>query len=341
MARAIWSGSIGFGLVTIPVRLHSAISRKTVRFNQIDADSGARIRQKKVSALDGSEVPAERIRKGYELASGDYVTVTESELAALAPRASRTIDIDEFVDLADIDPIFYDSAYHLAPDPAAAKPYKLLAAAMEEAGKVAVCHFVMRSKQHLAAVRAVDGRLLLSTMVYDDEIVPASEVDGFEQLDGIEVDEREQSMASQLIATLEADFDPARHTDTYRAALLELIERKAAGETEAAVAAPAPASDTVVDLMAALEKSVAAAKKARTRHPASTKSTAATKATSAKTAAAAKPAAAKKAAATKPAAKTGARRTSAKPAAVKKPSAVNKSSKSVVGKAEEPVRKSA
>ncbi len=340
MARAIWSGSIGFGLVTIPVRLHSAISRKTVRFNQIDADSGARIRQKRVSALDGSEVPAERIRKGYELASGDYVTVTESELAALAPRASRTIDIHEFVDLADIDPIFYDSAYHLAPDPAAAKPYKLLAAAMEEAGKVAVCHFVMRSKQHLAAVRAVDGRLLLSTMVYDDEIVPASEVDGFEQLDGIKVDEREQSMASQLIATLEADFDPARHTDTYRAALLELIERKAAGETEAAVAAPAPASDTVVDLMAALEKSVAAAKKARTRHPASTKPTETKKQAGAKTATAAKPAAAKKTTAAQSAAKTGAQ-TSARPAAVKKPSAVNKSGKPIVGKAKEPVRKSA
>ena len=333
MARAIWSGSIGFGLVTIPVRLHSAISRKTVRFNQIDADSGARIRQKKVSALDGSEVPAERIRKGYELASGDYVTVTETDLAALAPRASRTIDIDEFVDLADIDPIFYDSAYHLAPDPAAAKPYKLLAAAMEEAGKVAVCHFVMRSKQHLAAVRAVDGRLLLSTMVYDDEIVPASEVDGFEQLDGIEVDEREQSMASQLIATLEADFDPARHTDTYRAALLELIERKAAGETEAAPAAPAPASDTVVDLMAALEKSVAAAKKARTRHP-TTKPTETKKQASSKTAA--KPDA-KKTAAAKP----GTQKTSARPAAVKKQSAVNKSGKSVVSKAKEPVRKSA
>lgn len=333
MARAIWSGSIGFGLVTIPVRLHSAISRKTVRFNQIDADSGARIRQKKVSALDGSEVPAERIRKGYELASGDYVTVTETELAALAPRASRTIDIDEFVDLADIDPIFYDSAYHLAPDPAAAKPYKLLAAAMEEAGKVAVCHFVMRSKQHLAAVRAVDGRLLLSTMVYDDEIVPASEVDGFEQLDGIEVDEREQSMASQLIATLEADFDPARHTDTYRAALLELIERKAAGETEAAPAAPAPASDTVVDLMAALEKSVAAAKKARTRHP-TTKPTETKKQASSKTAA--KPDA-KKTAAAKP----GTQKTSARPAAVKKQSVVNKSGKSVVSKAKEPVRKSA
>lgn len=323
MARAIWSGSIGFGLVTIPVRLHSAISRKTVRFNQIDADSGARIRQKRVSAIDGSEVPAERIRKGYELASGDYVTVTESELAALAPRASRTIDIHEFVDLADIDPIFYDSAYHLAPDPAAAKPYKLLAAAMEEAGKVAVCHFVMRSKQHLAAVRAVDGRLLLSTMVYDDEIVPASEVDGFEQLDGIEVDEREQSMASQLIATLEADFDPARHTDTYRAALLELIERKAAGETEAAVAAPAPASDTVVDLMAALEKSVAAAKKARTRHPASTKSTA-TKKTSHKKAADNKKT-------------TTGTKTSSSKAGAHKPSA----ERAAAAKQKEPVRKSA
>ena len=227
------------------------------------------------------------------------------------------------MDLVDIDPIFYDSAYHLAPDPAAAKPYKLLAAAMEEAGKVAVCHFVMRSKQHLAAVRAVDGRLLLSTMVYDDEIVPASEVDGFEQLDGIEVDEREQSMASQLIATLEADFDPARHTDTYRAALLELIERKAAGETEAAVAAPAPASDTVVDLMAALEKSVAAAKKARTRHPASTKSTAAKKTSH------------KKASDNKKT--TAGTKTSSSKAGAHKPSA----ERAAAAKQKEPVRKSA
>ncbi len=267
MPRAIWSGSISFGLVTIPVRLHSAISRKTVRFNQIDSETGARIRQKRVSGADGSEVPAQRIVKGYELPSGNYVTVTEADLAAVAPGASRSIDIDEFVDLADIDPIFYDNAYHLVPEPATAKPYKLLAAAMQEAGKVGICHFVMRSKQHLGAVRARDGRLLLSTMVYGDEIVAASEIDGFEHLADIELNEREQVMASQLIATLEADFDPARHTDTYRTAVLELIERKASGAAEEVVAAPVVTSDKVVDLMAALEKSVAAATRARGRHP--------------------------------------------------------------------------
>ncbi|MYJ35034.1 MAG: Ku protein, partial [Acidimicrobiaceae bacterium] len=189
------------------------------------------------------------------------------ELEELAPVAARTIDIDAFIDLADIDPVFYDSAYHLVPDEAAAKPYKLLAEAMDEADKVAVCHFVMRSKQYLAAVRPVDGRLMLSTMVYSDELVAPDDIDGFEGLDGIDVDERETAMARQLIAALEAEFEPDRYTDSYREAVLELIERKASGDTTATVAPAAPASDTVVDLMAALEASVAAAKEARKRHP--------------------------------------------------------------------------
>ena len=267
MARAIWSGSISFGLVSIPVRLYSAVSRKTVRFNQIDSSTGARVRQKRVSAADGEEIPYERIVKGYELPTGEYVIITEEEMAGLDPEAVRTIDIDEFVDLADIDPVFYDNAYHLVPDAITAKPYKLLATAMEQAGKVGICHFVMRSKQYLGAVRPKDGRLLLSTMVYADEIVEPSEIGVFDHLADIEMDEREQKMAEQLIATLEAEFDPSKHTDTYRLAVLNLIERKAAGESPSVVSAPAPTSDTVVDLMAALEKSVADAKKARGRHP--------------------------------------------------------------------------
>ena len=268
MPRVIWKGSISFGLVTIPVQLFSAVSRKTVRFNQLDAQTGARVRHKKVSSADDSELTAERIVKGYELPSGAYVTLTDAELEALAPAAARTIDIDAFVDLADIDPVFYDSAYHLVPDQATAKPYKLLAEAMQEANKVAVCHFVMRSKQHLAAIRPVDGRLMLSTMVYADELVAPDELGGLDGLGDIAVDERETAMARQLIAALEADFEPDRYTDSYREALLELIERKASGDTAATVAAPAPTSDTVVDLMAALEASVAAAKEARKRHPA-------------------------------------------------------------------------
>ena len=269
MPRVIWKGSISFGLVTIPVQLFSAVSRKNVRFNQLDAQTGARVRYKRVSGADGTELPPERIVKGYELPSGDYVTVTDRELDELAPVAARTIDIDAFIDLADIDPVFYDSAYHLVPDEAAAKPYKLLAEAMGEADKVGICHFVMRSKQYLAAVRPVDGRLMLSTMVYFDELVGAEDLDGFDGLTDIAVDERESAMARQLIAALEADFEPGRYTDSYREAVLELIERKASGDTEALVAPEAPASEVVVDLMAALEASVAAAKQARMRHPAS------------------------------------------------------------------------
>ncbi len=279
MPRAIWSGSISFGLVNIPVRLYSAVSRKTVRFNQIDSATGSRVKQKRVSAVDGEEVPYERIVKGYELPSGDFVTISDEEIAGLDPDAVRTIDIDEFVDLADIDPIFYDSAYHLVPDEQTAKPYKLLASAMEEAGKVGICHFVMRSKQYLAAIRPKDGRLLLSTMVYADEVVDHAAIGGFDLLDDISIDAKEQAMAEQLIATLDATFEPARHRDSYRDAVLELIDRKAAGETgEDLVPAPAPSSDKVIDLMAALEASVSAAKKARGRHPASGRGTAGAKA---------------------------------------------------------------
>lgn len=268
MPRAIWSGSISFGLVNIPVRLFTAVRRKTVRFNQIDSSTGARVKQKLVSAADGEEVPKERIVKGYALDDGDYVTVSEEEMTALDPEMARTIDIDEFIDLSDIDPIFYDNAYYLVPGDQASKPYKLLANAMEEANKVGICHFVMRSKRYLAAVRPVEGRLLLSTMVYHDEIVDHGEIDEFDTLADIEIDEREQAMAQQLIATLNSTFDPTRHSDTYREAVLELIERKAAGErSDDLMRAPAPSSDKVVDLMAALEASVNEAKKARKRHP--------------------------------------------------------------------------
>ncbi len=267
MPRVIWRGAISFGLVTVPVQLYSAVSRKTVRFNQIDALTGARVRQRKVSEADGAELSADRIVKGYELPAGGYVTLTDAELESLAPVAARSIDIDAFVDLAEIDPVFYDSAYHLVPDESAVKPYKLLAEAMQEAQKVAICRFVMRSRQYLAAVRPVDGRLMLSTMLYYDELVDTAEVGGFDRLDAVDVDERETAMARQLIAALEADFEPGRYRDSYREAVLDLIERKAAGEVTAAAAPSGPASEKVVDLMAALEASVAAAKQARRRHP--------------------------------------------------------------------------
>jgi DNA end-binding protein Ku len=265
MPRAIWSGSISFGLVNIPVKLYSAVSRKTVHFNQLDARTNTRIKQKRVSTDDGTEVPYEQIVKGYELASGAYVVVSDDELAALDPKALRTIDIDEFVDLAEIDPIFYDSAYYLAPDKAA-KPYALLAEAMRGSEKVGIAHFVMRTKQYLAAVRAKDGVLMLSTMVYADEVNPAEEIPELAELDDVEVSEKELEMARQLVDSLAVDFEPEKFQDDYREAVLDLIERKAAGEE---VIAPAAAiePDKVIDLMAALEASVAAAKQSRGRHP--------------------------------------------------------------------------
>jgi DNA end-binding protein Ku len=269
MPRAIWSGSISFGLVNIPVKLFNAVSRKSVSFNQIDSRTGARIKYQKVSGADGSEVPNDAIVKGYELPSGEYVLINDDELATLDPEAVRTIDIEEFVDLADIDPIFYDSAYYLAPDKATVKPYALLAEAMERSQKVGIARFVMRSKQYLAAVRPKNGKLLLSTMVYSDEV---NETDGISELDGvakIDVNDKELAMAEQLIESLSAQFEPSKFEDTYRNRVLDLIERKAAGETEI-VSAPQPVSaDKVVDLMAALEASVKAAKETRKRHPTS------------------------------------------------------------------------
>jgi DNA end-binding protein Ku len=265
MPRAIWGGSISFGLVNIPVKLFSAVSRKTVHFNQLDSRTNSRIKQKRVSAETGEEVPYDQIVKGYELSSGSYVVVSDDELAALDPKAVRTIDIDEFVDLVDIDPIFYDAAYYLAPDKAP-KPYLLLAEALEQAGKVGIAHFVMRTKQYLCAIRAKDGRLMLSTMVYADEINSPAEIPELADIEGLEVSDKELAMAEQLIESLSTDFEPEKFHDTYREAVVELIDRKAAGEVVIAPEAVAE-PDKVVDLMAALEASVAAAKQARKRHP--------------------------------------------------------------------------
>jgi DNA end-binding protein Ku len=265
MPRAIWSGSISFGLVNIPVKLYSAVSRKAVHFNQLDSRTGARIKQKRVDAETGEEVPYDQIVKGYELASGSYVTVTDDELAALDPKAVRTIDIEEFVDLTAIDPMFYDAAYYLVPDKSS-KPYALLARAMEEEGKVGIANFVMRTKQYLAAVRPQDGRLVLSTMVYADEINDPAAIPELVEIEDVEVSERELAMATQLVESLSTDFEPDRFQDNYRQAVLELIEQKASGQevvTPAATAEP----ERVVDLMAALEASVAAAKETRKRHP--------------------------------------------------------------------------
>jgi DNA end-binding protein Ku len=267
MPRAIWNGSISFGLVNIPVKLYNAVSRKNVSFHQIDADSGARIKMQRVSSKTGEEVPYERIVKGYELSPERYVLIEPEELDALDPEATHTVDIEEFVDLADIDPIFFDAAYYLAPGKGAEKSYALLARAMEEQGKVALARFVMRTKQYLAAVRAKEGMLLLSTMVYADEVVPPEQLPELDDIDRVKVNDKEVAMAAQLIDSLSADFEPERFRDTYRDQVLQLIDRKASGEEITVEAAPEPEATSVVDLMAALEASVKEAREARKRHP--------------------------------------------------------------------------
>ena len=268
MARAIWSGSISFGLVNIPIKLFNAVSRKNVSFNQIDSRTGSRVKMQRVSAADGTEVPYEAIVKGYELSPDRYVLIEPEELDNLDPEATHTIDIEEFVRLDEIDPIFYDAAYYVAPVKGTEKPYALLVKAMEEEGKVAIARFVMRTKQYLAAVRPKDGKLLVSTMVYADEVIPAEEVSDLDGIEDIDVSERELLMAKQLIDSLTADFAPERFRDEYRDKVLELIEQKAAG-VETIVEAPAAVEETkVVDLLAALEASVKEARDARKRHPA-------------------------------------------------------------------------
>jgi DNA end-binding protein Ku len=260
MPRAIWSGAISFGLVNIPVKLYSAVSRKTVRFHQIDAESGQRIRQQRVNPGSGEEVPYEQIVKGYEISPDRYVTITPEELEALEPQKTRTIDIEQFVDLEQIDPIYYDHPYYLAPDKGAAKAYKLLLDAMEEADKVAIARVVIRSKENLVALRSYGGAITMETMLFPDEVIQPESIEELAAVDGdVKTTKRELDMAKQLIESLSGDFEPDEYRDQYRERVLDLIERKAAGET-ITIEEPVAEKKEVPDLMAALEASIAASK---------------------------------------------------------------------------------
>jgi DNA end-binding protein Ku len=259
MARAIWSGAISFGLVNVPVKLYSATSPKTVRFHQLSGKTGARIRQKRVDPTTDEEVAYEDIVKGYEITPDVYVTIGPDELEALDPKATRTIDIEEFVDLAEIDPIYYDHSYYLAPAAGGAKAYRLLLDAMGDAGKVGIGKVVLRSKQQLCALRPTGGVLTLTTMLFGDEVLSPDRLDELGAIGEAEATDRELAMAQQLIDTLSAEFHPENYRDEYRERVIELIERKAAGE-EIAVAPQLEEPSAAPDLMAALEASLAAVK---------------------------------------------------------------------------------
>ncbi len=259
MARAIWSGAISFGLVNVPIKLYSATSPKSVRFHQLSSKTGARIRQKRVDSTTDEEVPYEDIVKGYEITPDRYVMIEPEELDALDPKATRTIDIEEFVDLTDIDPIYFDHSYYLAPTAGGAKAYRLLLDAMREAGKVGIGKVVLRSKQQLCALRPTGGVLTLTTMLFGDEVLAPDRLDELDAIGEAEATARELAMAQQLIDTLSAEFEPEKYRDEYRERVLELIERKAAGE-EIAVAPQVEEPSAAPDLMAALEASLAAVK---------------------------------------------------------------------------------
>jgi DNA end-binding protein Ku len=257
MARAIWSGAISFGLVNVPIKLYSATSPKSVRFHQLSAKTGARIRQKRVDPSTGDEVPYEEIVKGYEISPDRYVLIDPEELEALDPKATKTIDIEDFVDLDEIDPIYYDHSYYLAPTAGGAKAYRLLLDAMRESGKVGIGRVVLRSKQQLCALRPTGDVLTLSTMLFGDEVLAPDRLDELDAVEDAQASERELQMAEQLISSLSREFDPSKYHDEYRERVVQLIERKAAGE-EIAVEPEAEEPAAAPDLMAALEASLAA-----------------------------------------------------------------------------------
>jgi len=258
MPRAIWTGSISFGLLNVPVKLYSAVSRRNISFRELRRSDGSRIRHKRVAEADGAEVAYDEIVKGYEIAPEQYVVITKEELEELDPKKTRAIEIQDFVDLEEIDPIYFDHPYYLGPDKGAEKAYALLVKAMADEGKVAIARFVLRNKENLAAIRASGGVLLMATMRFSDEVVPPDEI--AEQVaEGAEKPRKQEvEMARQLISSLSSKFDPTAYKDEYREELLALIERKAKGETVAAPESEAPKSTRAPDLMAALEESLAA-----------------------------------------------------------------------------------
>src|SRR3954471_20486380 len=210
MARSIWRGAISFGLVNVPVKLYSAVSKKTVRFNQLHEPDNSRIHLKRFCAEEDKEVPFEEIVKGYEISPGRYIVITPEELEALDPAKTRTIDIEDFVDLEEIDPLFYEHPYYLAPDTGAAKPYKLLLEALKETNKVAIARVVIRSKEYLTAIRPAGDVLTMETMLFADELIDPSEIDELPDED-VSAPEREVEMAQQLIESLASAFEPEKY----------------------------------------------------------------------------------------------------------------------------------
>jgi DNA end-binding protein Ku len=256
MARPVWSGTISFGLVNVPVKAFTAVRDHDVHFHQLDKKSGSRIRYKKVTAKSGREVDADQIEMGFEISDGRYVTFDKKELEELRPTSTRAIEVSDFVALEDVDPIYYERTYWLAPDgDAAGRAYQLLLAAMEDRERVAIGTVAMRNKQYLTAIRPLDGVLAMSTMRFADEVVPRKDIDELPSRRSKPAP-AELRMAVQLVDSLASDWDPKRYKDTYVEELRERIEAKDAGED---IVAEGPAEERgadVIDLSEALQRSL-------------------------------------------------------------------------------------
>jgi DNA end-binding protein Ku len=262
MARSIWTGTVSFGLVNVPVKAYTASHDHEVHFHQLEKKTGARVRYQKVSEKTEKVLDADDIELGYEVRKGEYVTFDRDELDAMQPESTRTLEVSDFVELTDIDPIYYERTYWLAPDgEAATRAYRLLLAVMEDEGRVGIGTVVMRNKQYLAAIRPLDGALAMSTMRFADEVVPKSEIDGIPRRG--KVDAKEVKLAKQIVDALTTDWNPAAYKDTYTDELRAVIRRKAKGETVTTEEPREERTTNVVDLMAALQRSVDDAKSGR------------------------------------------------------------------------------
>jgi DNA end-binding protein Ku len=329
MPRAIWTGAISFGLVTVPVKLYAAVQSKTVKFNQLDSTDHSRIAMKRTNAQTGEEVPYERIVKGFEIAPDRYVIIEPGELEALDPKKTKTIDIEGFVELDEVDPIYFDHPYYLVPGTGGAKPYRLLVDAMAETGRVGIAKVVIRSKQQLVALRPMGDVLAMSTMNFHDEIVDSDTLDEVPSQEDVDSRPRELEMAKQLVDSLAEPWQPEKYEDTYREQVLAMIEQKASGEeiavqpTEKADDSPAP------DLMSALKASLDAVRDRTAEAPATGRKPATKPEPAEKKPGSSRKPAAKKASSdddgdAKPARKPAAKKAPAKKPAAKKPAAAKK-----------------
>jgi DNA end-binding protein Ku len=261
MPRPMWNGSISFGLVNIPIKLYTAVKRKALHFHQLRKTDGCRIRLKKTCQNDGQEVVNQDIVKGYEISPDRYVIVSAAELETLQPKTSRTIEIETFVHLNEIDPILYEQSYYLVPDKGAIKPYNLLFTAMQETKKVAIAKFILRNKEYLAATHPVGHALTISTMFFASEIVEQTELEDLPSAETA-VLKKELAIAIQLIESLSSKFVHDNYHDEYREKTLAMIEKKAEGQEIIEQKPEAlPQKGKVIDLMEALEASLTALKK--------------------------------------------------------------------------------